>query len=143
MAEASNPQTLTFHGQRMSWVSPTTLDELVQLKMSNPKAPLVIGNTSVGKQPACCTMTKVRRAEGETDSGLDNEVVSALRHDLCFVCNIGVLSQNPDFYVRILNFSQQNDSVFDDNIMVVQNKDTLKETSGPRSWTSKRVKPWS
>lgn len=88
MTEASNPQTLTFCGQRMSWVSPATLEELVQLKMSNPKAPLVIGNTSVGKQPAHCTVRKVRHTEGETDSGLDNKVVSALQHDV-FVCLSG------------------------------------------------------
>lgn len=49
MAEASKPQTLTFSGERMSWVSPASLDELVQLKTRNPKAPLVMGNTHIGK----------------------------------------------------------------------------------------------
>ncbi|XP_044044537.1 aldehyde oxidase 6 isoform X2 [Siniperca chuatsi] len=48
MAETANPQTLTFHGERMSWVSPASLEELVQLKTSNPKAPLVMGNTNIG-----------------------------------------------------------------------------------------------
>ncbi|XP_030265629.1 aldehyde oxidase 1-like isoform X2 [Sparus aurata] len=48
MAESSNLKTLTFYGERTSWVSPTSLDELVQLKSSNPKAPLVMGNTNVG-----------------------------------------------------------------------------------------------
>ncbi|XP_059183974.1 aldehyde oxidase 6 isoform X2 [Centropristis striata] len=48
MAETANPQTLTFRGERMSWVSPVSLDELVQLKTSNPKAPLVMGNTNIG-----------------------------------------------------------------------------------------------
>ncbi|XP_038153453.1 aldehyde oxidase 6 [Cyprinodon tularosa] len=48
MADASNPQTLTFHGERMTWVSPTTLEELVQLKAKHPKAPLVMGNTNIG-----------------------------------------------------------------------------------------------
>ncbi|XP_045916381.1 aldehyde oxidase 6 isoform X2 [Micropterus dolomieu] len=48
MAETAKPQTLTFHGERMSWVSPASLDELVQLKTSNPKAPLVMGNTNIG-----------------------------------------------------------------------------------------------
>ncbi|KAM4538347.1 aldehyde oxidase 6 isoform 2-T2 [Fundulus diaphanus] len=48
MAEASNPQTLTFHGERMTWVSPTSLEELVQLKTKHPKAPLVMGNTNIG-----------------------------------------------------------------------------------------------
>uniref|UniRef100_A0A4W6ETN6 Aldehyde oxidase 1 n=1 Tax=Lates calcarifer TaxID=8187 RepID=A0A4W6ETN6_LATCA len=44
----ANPQTLTFCGERMTWVSPTSLEELVQLKTSNPKAPLVMGNTNIG-----------------------------------------------------------------------------------------------
>ncbi|XP_049426123.1 aldehyde oxidase 6 [Epinephelus fuscoguttatus] len=48
MAETANPQTLTFHGERMNWVSPASLEELVQLKTRNPKAPLVMGNTNIG-----------------------------------------------------------------------------------------------
>ncbi|XP_036946883.1 aldehyde oxidase 6 isoform X1 [Acanthopagrus latus] len=48
MAESSNLKTLTFYGERTSWVSPTSLDELVQLRSSNPKAPLVMGNTNIG-----------------------------------------------------------------------------------------------
>lgn len=48
MAKTSNPQTLTFCGERMTWVSPASLQELVQLKASNPKAPLLIGNTNIG-----------------------------------------------------------------------------------------------
>uniref|UniRef100_A0A3B5MFH4 Xanthine dehydrogenase/oxidase n=1 Tax=Xiphophorus couchianus TaxID=32473 RepID=A0A3B5MFH4_9TELE len=48
MAEAANPQTLTFHGERMTWVTPTSLEELVQLRAKNPKAPLVLGNTNIG-----------------------------------------------------------------------------------------------
>lgn len=50
MAESSNPKTLTFYGERTSWVSPNSLDELVQLKSSNPKAPLVMGNTNIGEK---------------------------------------------------------------------------------------------
>uniref|UniRef100_A0A3B4XFT8 Aldehyde oxidase 1 n=1 Tax=Seriola lalandi dorsalis TaxID=1841481 RepID=A0A3B4XFT8_SERLL len=53
MAETANPQTLTFHGERMTWVSPASLEELVQLRGSNPKAPLVMGNTNiVQRRPA-------------------------------------------------------------------------------------------
>ncbi|TMS11619.1 Aldehyde oxidase 1 [Larimichthys crocea] len=48
MAESGNPQTLTFRGERMSWVSPVSLEELIQLKTSNPEAPLVMGNTNTG-----------------------------------------------------------------------------------------------
>uniref|UniRef100_A0A8D0AQ31 Aldehyde oxidase 1 n=1 Tax=Sander lucioperca TaxID=283035 RepID=A0A8D0AQ31_SANLU len=47
-AETAPPQTLTFRGERMMWVSPTSLEELVQLKARNPEAPLVIGNTNIG-----------------------------------------------------------------------------------------------
>lgn len=50
MSEASSPQTLIFRGERMSWVSPVTLDQLVELKSSNPKAPLIVGNTNVGEE---------------------------------------------------------------------------------------------
>ncbi|CAK6982017.1 aldehyde oxidase 6 [Scomber scombrus] len=48
MAEKASPQTLSFRGERMTWVSPVSLEELVQLKTSNPKAPLVLGNTNIG-----------------------------------------------------------------------------------------------
>ncbi|XP_061899697.1 aldehyde oxidase 1-like isoform X1 [Entelurus aequoreus] len=48
MAETDRPQTLTFRGERMTWKSPVLLEELVQLKTSNPKAPLIMGNTNLG-----------------------------------------------------------------------------------------------
>ncbi|KAM8904972.1 aldehyde oxidase 6 [Spinachia spinachia] len=48
MAEAANPKTLTFRGERMSWVSPSSLEELLQLKARNPEAPLVVGNSNIG-----------------------------------------------------------------------------------------------
>ncbi|XP_060888829.1 aldehyde oxidase 6 isoform X2 [Labrus mixtus] len=48
MAEKGTPQTLTFDGERIRWVSPVSLEELVQLKTENPKAPLVVGNTNIG-----------------------------------------------------------------------------------------------
>ncbi|XP_068101229.1 aldehyde oxidase-like [Hyperolius riggenbachi] len=38
----------TFQGERIKWFSPTTLQELLQLKEQYPKAPLVVGNTAVG-----------------------------------------------------------------------------------------------
>uniref|UniRef100_A0A7N6AQ18 FAD-binding PCMH-type domain-containing protein n=1 Tax=Anabas testudineus TaxID=64144 RepID=A0A7N6AQ18_ANATE len=44
----ASPQTLTFQGERMTWMSPASLEELVQMKTSNPKAPLVMGNTNIG-----------------------------------------------------------------------------------------------
>uniref|UniRef100_A0A4W5P359 xanthine dehydrogenase n=1 Tax=Hucho hucho TaxID=62062 RepID=A0A4W5P359_9TELE len=37
-----------FRGDRMVWVSPVSLEELIQLKTSHPQAPLVMGNTNIG-----------------------------------------------------------------------------------------------
>ncbi|XP_018601910.2 aldehyde oxidase 6 isoform X2 [Scleropages formosus] len=48
MAESQRPLTQTFCGERITWVSPVTLRELVELKAKHPKAPLVLGNTGVG-----------------------------------------------------------------------------------------------
>uniref|UniRef100_A0A8C8BP15 Aldehyde oxidase 1 n=1 Tax=Otus sunia TaxID=257818 RepID=A0A8C8BP15_9STRI len=43
-------RTLFFHGERMTWISPVSLDELLDLKATYPKAPLLVGNTSVGPE---------------------------------------------------------------------------------------------
>jgi len=48
MAENQPKRTLFFRGERMTWISPVTLDELLDLKAVHPEAPLVVGNTSVG-----------------------------------------------------------------------------------------------
>lgn len=48
MAENPPKRTLVFHGERMTWISPVSLDELLDLKAAHPNAPLVVGNTSVG-----------------------------------------------------------------------------------------------
>ncbi|NP_001295923.1 uncharacterized protein LOC100929481 [Sarcophilus harrisii] len=48
MAEDLNKETLTFCGERVTWISPITLNELLELKVKYPKSPLVMGNTSVG-----------------------------------------------------------------------------------------------
>uniref|UniRef100_A0A8B9RTH6 Aldehyde oxidase 1 n=1 Tax=Accipiter nisus TaxID=211598 RepID=A0A8B9RTH6_9AVES len=50
MAENQPKRTLFFHGERMTWISPVSLDELLDLKAAHPKAPLVVGNTSVGPE---------------------------------------------------------------------------------------------
>uniref|UniRef100_A0A4W4EGL9 xanthine dehydrogenase n=1 Tax=Electrophorus electricus TaxID=8005 RepID=A0A4W4EGL9_ELEEL len=49
MAESPEQTTQKFHGERMTWISPITLDELVQLKTQYPQAPVVMGNTNVGE----------------------------------------------------------------------------------------------
>ncbi|KAJ7345478.1 hypothetical protein JRQ81_001428 [Phrynocephalus forsythii] len=48
MATDQHKRTLVFHGERMTWISPLTLKELLELKSKFPKAPLVVGNTIVG-----------------------------------------------------------------------------------------------
>ncbi|XP_008831523.1 aldehyde oxidase 4 isoform X2 [Nannospalax galili] len=48
MAEDPNKRRLTFQGERTTWIMPATLKDLLELKASYPKAPLVMGNTTVG-----------------------------------------------------------------------------------------------
>lgn len=48
MAEDPNKRRLIFKGKRTIWIMPVTLDDLLELKASYPKAPLVMGNTAVG-----------------------------------------------------------------------------------------------
>lgn len=48
MAEKQPLKTRVFSGERMTWISPVTLKELVEVKFKYPQAPIVMGNTSVG-----------------------------------------------------------------------------------------------
>nr|XP_045004300.1 aldehyde oxidase 2 [Jaculus jaculus] len=48
MAENSEKETLTFYGERVTWISPGTLQDLLELKAKHSEAPLVLGNTSLG-----------------------------------------------------------------------------------------------
>ncbi|XP_014640209.1 PREDICTED: aldehyde oxidase 2 [Ceratotherium simum simum] len=48
MAENPEKRTLTFHGERVTWISPGTLKDLLELKVKHPEAPLILGNTSLG-----------------------------------------------------------------------------------------------
>ncbi|XP_036276911.1 aldehyde oxidase 4-like [Pipistrellus kuhlii] len=48
MAEDPNKRRLTFQGERTAWMTPVTLNDLLELKANYPKAPLVMGNTTVG-----------------------------------------------------------------------------------------------
>uniref|UniRef100_A0A8C7FCI6 Aldehyde oxidase 1 n=1 Tax=Oncorhynchus kisutch TaxID=8019 RepID=A0A8C7FCI6_ONCKI len=48
MAEIEPQVSQLFRGERMVWVSPVSLEELIQLKTSHPQAPLVMGNTNIG-----------------------------------------------------------------------------------------------
>ncbi|XP_054578921.1 aldehyde oxidase 4-like isoform X2 [Eptesicus fuscus] len=48
MAEDPSKRRLTFQGERTTWMTPVTLNDLLELKANYPKAPLVMGNTTVG-----------------------------------------------------------------------------------------------
>nr|XP_033800981.1 aldehyde oxidase 1-like isoform X2 [Geotrypetes seraphini] len=48
MAENQRIKKMVFQGERITWISPSSLSELLELKTKYPKAPLVVGNTSVG-----------------------------------------------------------------------------------------------
>ncbi|XP_062383264.1 aldehyde oxidase 6 isoform X1 [Sardina pilchardus] len=48
MAESGQQVSQTFRGERITWVSPVSLDEVVDLKSRHPQAPVVIGNTNIG-----------------------------------------------------------------------------------------------
>ncbi|XP_056112603.1 aldehyde oxidase 6 isoform X2 [Rhinichthys klamathensis goyatoka] len=48
MAEIKDQTTQKFCGERMTWICPGSLDELLQLKADYPQAPLVMGNTNIG-----------------------------------------------------------------------------------------------
>ncbi|XP_006889202.1 PREDICTED: aldehyde oxidase-like [Elephantulus edwardii] len=48
MLENPEKRTFTFHGERVTWISPGTLKELLELKVKHPEAPLILGNTSLG-----------------------------------------------------------------------------------------------
>ncbi|XP_074071454.1 aldehyde oxidase 4-like [Macrotis lagotis] len=48
MAEDPQKKTLIFFGERVTWICPANLNDLLELRMKYPKAPLVMGNTTVG-----------------------------------------------------------------------------------------------
>ncbi|XP_077128145.1 aldehyde oxidase 1-like isoform X2 [Ranitomeya variabilis] len=51
MLMLNNPkEMMTFHGERITWYSPSKLEELLEVRCKFPNAPLVVGNTNVGLQ---------------------------------------------------------------------------------------------
>lgn len=50
IAEKQPPKTRVFYGDRVTWISPVTLKELVEAKFKHPQAPIVMGYTSVGPE---------------------------------------------------------------------------------------------
>lgn len=70
MAENPEKRTLTFHGERVTWISPGTLKDLLELKVKHPDAPLILGNTSLGEWR--------QQFSGHTNAELDLPSSSAL-----------------------------------------------------------------
>ncbi|XP_048454639.1 aldehyde oxidase 1 [Rhincodon typus] len=48
MEERREKRTFVFRGERMMWIVPANLEELLELKSQYPKAPLLVGNTNIG-----------------------------------------------------------------------------------------------
>ncbi|XP_044525600.1 aldehyde oxidase-like [Gracilinanus agilis] len=48
MAEKQLKRTRVFYGERITWISPVTLRDLLEVKAKYPDAPVVMGNTTVG-----------------------------------------------------------------------------------------------
>ncbi|XP_023152952.1 xanthine dehydrogenase/oxidase [Amphiprion ocellaris] len=48
LSKAQRSQSLCFHGNRLTWFQPTSLDEFLRLKWKHPNARVVVGNTEVG-----------------------------------------------------------------------------------------------
>ncbi|KAK2567725.1 Xanthine dehydrogenase/oxidase [Acropora cervicornis] len=48
LPDSGKPKSLYVKGDLVTWIRPTLLDELLELKMRHPKAKLVIGNTEIG-----------------------------------------------------------------------------------------------
>ncbi|XP_018424713.1 PREDICTED: aldehyde oxidase-like, partial [Nanorana parkeri] len=50
LMDNENKKSLKFQGERITWFAPASLQELLKLKVTYPKAPLVVGNTMVGPE---------------------------------------------------------------------------------------------
>ncbi|XP_078351392.1 xanthine dehydrogenase/oxidase-like [Oculina patagonica] len=48
LSDAAKPKSLYIKGDLVTWIRPTTLEELLDMKMKHPQAKLVIGNTEIG-----------------------------------------------------------------------------------------------
>uniref|UniRef100_A0AAX7VVT5 Xanthine dehydrogenase n=1 Tax=Astatotilapia calliptera TaxID=8154 RepID=A0AAX7VVT5_ASTCA len=49
LSKDRKPHSLCFHGERMTWLQPDSLDEFLNLKWKHPDARVVVGNTEVGQ----------------------------------------------------------------------------------------------
>ncbi|KAJ8778831.1 hypothetical protein J1605_013065 [Eschrichtius robustus] len=61
MAENPEKRTLAFHGKSVTWISPGTLKDLLELKAKHLEGPLILGNTSLGLTiGAACSLARVK-----------------------------------------------------------------------------------
>ena len=51
LPDAIKPRRLCIKGDLVTWIRPTTLEELLELRAKYPQAKLVIGNTEIGNRP--------------------------------------------------------------------------------------------
>lgn len=51
LPDAIKPRRLYIKGDLVTWIRPTTLEELLELRAKYPQAKLVIGNTEIGNRP--------------------------------------------------------------------------------------------
>ena len=51
LPDAIKPRRLYIKGDLVTWIRPTTLEELLKLRAKYPQAKLVIGNTEIGNRP--------------------------------------------------------------------------------------------
>ena len=51
LPDAIKPRRLHIKGDLVTWIRPTTLEELLELRAKYPQAKLVIGNTEIGNKP--------------------------------------------------------------------------------------------
>ncbi|KAG9473352.1 hypothetical protein GDO78_016497, partial [Eleutherodactylus coqui] len=88
LKDNENKMELVFRGERIIWFSPASFQELLQLKVQYPKAPLVVGNTAVGLDmkfrgvfhPIIISPTRIVELHlvTETDTGITLGAASSL-----------------------------------------------------------------
>ncbi|XP_078085384.1 aldehyde oxidase 1-like isoform X2 [Mustelus asterias] len=87
MEEKLEKRTLVFRGERVMWIVPANLVELLEMKSQYPKAPLLVGNTNIGlRLGAACSLSHMKDvlvkaiAEIATEK---TEIFQALVKQLC------------------------------------------------------------
>ncbi|MGH0153522.1 UNVERIFIED_CONTAM: hypothetical protein FKN15_025074 [Acipenser sinensis] len=80
LARQQGSGRLVFQGERLCWISPGNLAELLELKAQHPSAPLVIGNTTIGISfGAGCSLSVMKDELKRVMSELSEEKVEVYR----------------------------------------------------------------